>query len=199
MGRRSDHSREELIKMTLKSAEGIVDAEGFSGLNVRKIANEIGYSIGTIYNLFDNFDALILHLNGHTCDALYEQLSAVKTGKDPKANIKALTAAYIDFTQDKPNRWALLFEHSMSDGSDLPPWFLEKIYRPMRVLEGQVAALIPQASEDRIRTTARILWSGMHGICSLAIGNKLDILTPKPVAAVVDQFVEDYIKGVCAK
>lgn len=184
--------------MTLKSARGIVDADGFSGLNVRKIASEIGYSIGTIYNLFENFDTLILHLNGGTCDELYDHLAAVKTGKDPEANIKALSHSYIDFIEEKPNRWALLFEHSMSDGAELPPWFLEKIYRPMQVLEAEVAELMPKASEERIKTTARILWSGMHGICSLAIGNKLDILTPKPVIEIIDQFVEDYLKGVCA-
>jgi len=182
--------------MTLKSARGIVERDGYAGLNVRKIAKDIGYSVGTIYNLFENFDTLILHLNGRTCDDLYDHLQQSRNSKNPEKNIKALTRAYIDFLQKHPKQWAVLFEHSMSGGADLPPWYLEKLYRPMGLLEKEVATLTPGQSPEKIKMTARILWSGLHGICSLSLENKLDILTPQPVTAVVEQFVEDYLRGI---
>jgi len=49
MARRSEHSLQELKVMVLDAAEAIVIKEGFSELKVRKIAVEIGYTVGSIF------------------------------------------------------------------------------------------------------------------------------------------------------
>ena len=54
MARRSDHSREELYDLALESARVIAEIEGLRGLAARRIARDIGYTVGTIYNLFDH-------------------------------------------------------------------------------------------------------------------------------------------------
>ena len=53
MGRRSDHSRDELLGLALDVAEKVVAQEGIGALTARRISKEIGYSVGTIYNLFE--------------------------------------------------------------------------------------------------------------------------------------------------
>ena len=75
MARRNDHSREELYQLALGAARDIAEAEGLRGLTARRIAAEIGYSVGTLYNVFVNLDDLIIHLNGSTLDQLYKALS----------------------------------------------------------------------------------------------------------------------------
>ena len=43
MGRRSDHSREELYELALATARRIVEKDGPTGLTARKVAGAMGY------------------------------------------------------------------------------------------------------------------------------------------------------------
>ena len=54
MGRRADHSRDELFKMAVEAATKIVAKQGVRMLSTRRIAARMGYSAGTLYQLFDN-------------------------------------------------------------------------------------------------------------------------------------------------
>ena len=76
MARRSDHSREEIKEMALVAAEKMILANGKDGLSARKVAQEIGYTVGTLYLVFKNLDELILHVNGRTLDRLFEKMTA---------------------------------------------------------------------------------------------------------------------------
>ena len=85
MGRRSEHSRDQIAGMALEAASRLVQAHGLSGLSARRIAAEIGYTPGTLYLVFRNLDELILHLNGTTLDALFQRLETAhgETRKSP--------------------------------------------------------------------------------------------------------------------
>ena len=56
MGRRSAHSRDEIRDMAISAASKIVEKQGFQSLTARKVASEIGYTVGTLYHVFRNFD-----------------------------------------------------------------------------------------------------------------------------------------------
>lgn len=43
-----------------------MDEVGFAHFSAREVAKRIGYSIGTIYNVFGSYDAFILAINGRT-------------------------------------------------------------------------------------------------------------------------------------
>ncbi len=74
MARRKDHTREELHGMALAEAWRIAEAEGLRGLTARRVAREIGYTVGTLYNVFTDLDDLVVQLIGRIFDALYEEL-----------------------------------------------------------------------------------------------------------------------------
>ena len=76
MARRSDHSREELREMALSAAEQIVVEQGYEGLSARKVASAIGYTVGTLYLVFENIDDLILNINARTLDRLHAKMTA---------------------------------------------------------------------------------------------------------------------------
>ena len=75
MARRSEHSREQLTEMILNAAQQIVINDGFAGLSARKIATDIGYTVGTLYIVFDNLDDIILHINARTLDEMRQRLT----------------------------------------------------------------------------------------------------------------------------
>jgi len=60
MGRRSVHTPEELRELIIQAATEIVEQHGLEGLSAREVAKRIGYSPGTIYNVFENLDDLLL-------------------------------------------------------------------------------------------------------------------------------------------
>ncbi len=91
MGRRSDHSREELGALALDAARKIVEQEGLRGLTARRVARDIGYTIGTIYNHFENLDDLIMQLNGQTLDSLYAALTERPLDGDPEKALYLLS------------------------------------------------------------------------------------------------------------
>ena len=66
MGRRSDHSRTELEELIVAAGHRLMAETGFAGFSAREVARRIGYSIGTIYNVFESLDHLLIAINGRT-------------------------------------------------------------------------------------------------------------------------------------
>ena len=62
MARRSEHSQEEIKRMVIQAAETIIVEDGLGKLKARNIALEIGYTVGSIYMVFDSMGDLITHL-----------------------------------------------------------------------------------------------------------------------------------------
>ena len=157
MGRRSDHSRDELYAMALKAARDIAEEEGLRGLTTRRIAQKIGYTVGTLYNVFENLDDLILHLNGTTLAPLHEVCSEVGLDDEPEVAVQALTECYIRFIREHPKRWSILFEHHLPDGRELPEWHNEKVGRLLGLLERALAPLFAPGQESERHQPARVL------------------------------------------
>lgn len=194
MGRRSDHSRDELFAMALKAARDIAEEEGLRGLTTRRIAREIGYTVGTLYNVFENLDDLIVHLNGTTLDALYEACSEARLDDEPEAAVRVLAESYIRFIREHPKRWSILFEHRLPDGTELPEWYHEKIGRLLGLLEEALAPLFPSGQEAIKHHSARVLWSSLYGICSLESRDKL--VKTESAETLSESLISNYVAGL---
>ncbi len=194
MARRSDHTRDELYEMALAAAREIAEKDGLRGLTARRIAREIGYSPGTLYNVFEDLDDLIVHLNGSTLDTLYEALENIGLDDDPAIAVRALTEGYIRFVRDHPKLWSILFEHHLPDGRLLPNWHHEKIMRLLALLERALAPLFSPGREDLRHHSARVIWSSLHGMVSLEIGGKL--VATESVEGMADSLVTNFVAGL---
>ena len=94
LGRRSDHSREEIREMALKAARTLVEKKGYQGLTARKVAKEIGYTVGTLYLVFENLDDLIVALNTETVTELRLELEhRARACQTERGRIPALAEA----------------------------------------------------------------------------------------------------------
>ena len=173
MARRSDHSREELHDLALEAAKKIAEKKGLRGLSSRGIAREIGYTSGTIYNLFDDFDDIIVHLNASTLDSLYDALVKVRLGKGPERDLIAIAKAYARFTSQNTMLWGVLFEHRLPEGKLLPDWYYEHVYRLYGLIETVLEPLFDPRQKKKRRHTARVLWGSLHGITLLGRQDKI--------------------------
>ncbi len=120
MGRRSVHSPEELRQLILDASQTIVERNGITGLSAREIARMIGYSPGTLYNIFENLDDVLLTLQVQLLGRIVDHLKRVPLGPDGEKNIDALTHAYVDFALVNRRMWNLLFAHSVPPRARCP-------------------------------------------------------------------------------
>ncbi len=194
MARRSDHSRDELKALILDCAREIAEEEGLRGLTARRIATEIGYAPGTIYNLFSNLDDLILHLRGETLDTLYDYLSSKAIDGEPEAILINIANNYITYVSEHANLWGIMFEHKLPDNFKSPDWYHNKSLRLLKLAENAIAAFFsPEQDEDRLHH-AQILWASLHGICSVQIAGKL--VKKETAELMVESLITKYVAGL---
>lgn len=194
MGRRADHSRAELRELMVGAGIELADEGGMPAITARQVAARIGYAAGTVYNLFGDIDQLVLEVNARTLDALRASLTAA-AGRG-EAHIRSLAAAYRAFTRRHPRRWAMLFEHRLPSGNAAPSWFRERVEGLVAFVAEALAPLMPDQPEALRAEAAILLWSGLHGLCSLEESAKLGTVTDVPTERLVDDYVTLMLAGM---
>ncbi len=196
MARRSDHTREELHDIILEAATGIVANEGLRALSARRIATEIGYSPGSIYNLFTNLDDLIVHLNARTMDRLVASLETVRLTADPIVDVEAIVTRFLEFESENPNLWAAIVQHVGAEGFSQPDWYVAKVDAAMSLAARAIApdaTVLPPATAQ---LAVRALWASLHGITSLARAGKLRATETMTADAMAHHLTETYLRGL---
>lgn len=178
MARRADHSRKELEVLILDKAWEIIGREGFEGLTARRIAAEIGYAPGTIYNVFKSMDDLLLRINARALDELYAALGdpAPSGSKSLERNLKAMAAQYALFAREKKPYWLMLFSHRPGNEGAEQEWYREKINLLFGPLEDALRPHFSPQGEKQLKIAARSLWAAVHGLCILRETGKTVLL-----------------------
>lgn len=200
MARRNDHSREELKTLILETAWTITGLEGFEALTARKLADQIGYTPGTLYNVFTSMDDLYLAL----CMRVVEKLGALlwdPACHDPKAtpaqNIKTMARSYRAYALDNRHHWMLLFGHTLPDNVKPPAWYGEKVALLFVPLEKVMAPAFAADDKRGVAIAARILWSSVHGLCFLEVSRKIPFITDHATAEeMMDIMIDSFIAGL---
>jgi AcrR family transcriptional regulator len=195
MGRRSEHTPEALKALIIEASERIISTEGLSGLSAREIARSVGYSAGTIYNVFHNLDDLILQIEARLLDALDERLSHLPAQSCADQHLKTLAREYLAFTTERPRLWNVLFEHHMPPTMLVPEWYQVKLDRVLQHVERAFHQINPDADKATAIRSARVLWASVHGITSLATTDKLSNVTVESAQALIDDLVTNYTAG----
>lgn len=195
MARRSEHTQDEIKTMILLAAETIVAEEGLSKLKVRSIAMDIGYTVGSIYMVFDNMADLILHLKARVLDDIELHLQQAPSNLSPEQYLVNLSKAYIDFAQQHFNRWQMLFDPMQTAKSTTPDWYKLKAIQLFQPVELQFKCLAPTATAEQLQCAAQALWGGVHGICWLSLTGSLAVVGGSDVKETVVLLVENFIRG----
>lgn len=196
MGRRSLHTAGQLRELILEASTDLIEQGGLDALSAREIARRVEYSPGTIYNVFENLDDLVLTIEGRLLDRLAERLAEVPFGKDARANVVSLARTYLEFTHANPKLWNLLFEHHMPDGNNAPAWYQQKLESLLSRVEAALAPLVPDGDPAAVKRAARVLWAGVHGITSLSTADKLSNVTTDAAGPLVEDLVGTYLTGL---
>ncbi|WP_072372792.1 TetR/AcrR family transcriptional regulator [Hyphomicrobium sp. NDB2Meth4] len=196
MGRRSIHTPEELRELIIDATTTIVEQEGLEGLSAREIAKRIGYSPGTLYNVFENLDDLLLIIEARLLDELALRLEGTDTSGSPSERLRRLVGTYFAFTQERPKLWNLLNEHRMPAGRTVPEWYQAKLDKLLAPLDEAMTPLLLDSDPSTRRQHARTLWASVHGMTSISTADKLSHVTAHIGRSLVDDLVQTYLAGL---
>lgn len=197
MARRNDHSRDDLRQLILATANRLIDEEGPAALTARKLAGAIGYTVGTLYNVFHNLDDIIHHVNQQTLQALHDALqSAIHKETRPSHVMMTVSEAYIAFFTLHIPRWRLISQ--MHQGQMLPQGYAEN-YTALLMLFHD--ALLPSLGYDKkkAKEAAPVVWAALHGMCTLGLEY---VVEPQPelmLRAQAESFITSYLRGIRSK
>lgn len=195
MARRNDHTKEEIRQMVIKTGCKLIEESGFSEFSTRKIAKEIGYTVGTLYNVFESYDDIIIHINAKILDQMKDFIETNMNLELKGVNaIKQLAKLYIDFSHQNRNIWSSLFEYNIPQELRAPEWYDQRIESLFCVVEGVLSDFIDK--KLNALDHAKVIWASIHGICLLSLTNKLNIVGVKSVEALTDSLIENYLRGL---
>lgn len=196
MGRRSQHKPEELRELILEAAQSIVESGGIAQLSAREVARAIGYAPGTLYNMYENLDEILLRVQVRLLDDLDKALAeevAELAGADA---VRRFATRYIEFAYERPRLWGLLHDHRLASAGPAPAWFLEKFNAPMLHLESALGDILGTDDKKELSLAARAIWSSVHGITQISTTNKLGHVTMEAALALVETIVNGYLSGL---
>lgn len=195
MARRNDHTKEEIREMAIQAGSELIKLSGFSNFSTRQIAKEIGYSVGTLYNIFESYDDIVFHINATTLD---DMKNFIKTNLKPNLKsssaIKQLAHLYIEFASQNYNRWSALFEYSIPENLQLPEFYSKKVDELFAIIKDVLNSFIK--NESKCLKHAKIIWASIHGICILSLNKKLNIAELSSVEDLTSQLVDNYLRGI---
>lgn len=195
MGRRSDHTFQELSQMIINAAYELMEKEGYAKISTRRIASQIGYTVGTLYNIYKNLDDIFIHVNSRTLDKLTAQLEETMKNSSKDTVLKDIAIKYIKFSQDNFYLWSMLFEYKFPEEHEIPTWYANKINKLYDTVSNGITICSPKFPQNKIKETVMVLWAGIHGICTLSIKGKLDRAGAESAQTLVEIFLNNYLKG----
>jgi AcrR family transcriptional regulator len=168
ISRRQKH-KEELRRIILDAAREIFVDQGYESFSMRKLAEKIEYSPGSIYLHFKNKEELFECLVEESFARLLKTLSDLENGQqwdDPVEELRKGMWAYVEFGLRNQNDYRFAF--MLTPPVEKRPY---KVHAAFAVLRNMVRRCV---EEKRFRAvdvevTSQVLWASVHGITSLLI------------------------------
>jgi len=175
MARRSDHTRPELEELIVSEGYRQMEEIGFARFSARELAKRIGYSVGTLYNVFGSYDRLMLAINARTVTlwAAYLREQLRDAGGD---RIECLVRSYFAFAHSHQNSWAAIYDHRLPKGEAMPERYGAVIGDLIGIVVAEVADVLPDAKRSQANELARSLLATVHGHCMFTLTGTFALL-----------------------
>ena len=176
MGRRSDHSREELQTLIVDATLLLVKQNGASKVTARQIARAVGYTPGMLYSIFTNLQDIFLHVNAEGVQTLFSLcIDAQRKNGNPDEAIQAMGLAYLKFAEGHTHQFDLMFSRQTqaTTAGHSSPGLTGRISSLFELVEEELRKLNAKATDEQVKLGARALWSGVHGTAALRLSDQL--------------------------
>ncbi|MFF4715721.1 TetR/AcrR family transcriptional regulator [Streptomyces eurythermus] len=152
----------------------LLAAEGPQALTLREIARRTGVSHGAPRRYFPTHLELLSAIARRGFAGLAERARRALDGETggARAQVAALSGAYLEFALEHPGMYELMFRHDLLESGRLG---LRETSLPLfSLLSGLVAEAHPGADAPRV---AGALWANLHGLAQLWRWRSLQLAT----------------------
>jgi AcrR family transcriptional regulator len=171
---RRERERQEIRQSILSAARAIAAEEGWQAVTTRKVADRIEYSQPTIYEYFENKEAILLALLHHGYERMLQAMQqAAGRTNDPEERLLILSEAYWNFAFAFPELYQVMHNlRGVVFGQPDAPLEARQTFAFMRenVIDWAQATGtdLPQPDD-----TVDALWGVVHGLISLAMDGRI--------------------------
>ena len=185
--------------MFLNAALEATRTEGIEAVTARRLAADIGYSPGTIYQVFENLDDVVVQLKVIVLDRLVARLDEAPARGTPEQRILGLVAFYVAFAAEEPHLCHALFEAGLPSGAALHDSFGGHIARGLGRVERELAPLFGAGDSTGPARAATTIWAGLHGSVALARSTAVSRASGLDAAGLARDFARTYLAGITAR
>ena len=192
---RKTRQKAEMRDAILAAALNLFSDEGYDKVTMRKIAEEIEYSVGTIYLYFKDRDEIFFELHKLGFEEFYKRQLAIQYVKDPLQRLTEHGLAYIQFAVDQPQYYDLMFisripAKTIKEQQDWKSGHRTYDLLKLNISQAKGAGYFKDVD---LEVAAFSLWSFVHGISSLFVRDRMMMIPPeavKPLVAGALKFLE---------
>lgn len=174
---RKAKEKEELKALILRAAKKLFVEKGIGQTTIRNIAQEIEYSVGTVYVYFKDKNDILHELHSQGFQQLGGDLRVLFHVTDPMERLKALGRAYLRFALENPDMYELMFTLKAPmdalDSHHREDW--NEGIATFDVLKSTVAACMEKGhfQGHHLEPLSFAVWSAVHGMASLHISDRI--------------------------
>lgn len=185
---RKEREKSEMRELVLQTALKLFIDKGYENVSIRKIADVIEYSPGTLYLYFRDKDEILFELHNQGFTEFYKYQMSVQDIADPLARLNAHGRAYLQFAIEHPEYYDIMF-------ISRAPAKKIKLYqcwelgdRTYNLLKENVQSCMDAGyyPGQNLEVVSFSLWSFVHGIASLIIRERLQLIPKEIVDNLVD-------------
>lgn len=152
----------------LREGHALMAEVGFARFSAREVAKRVGYSIGTIYNVWGNLDRLLAAINSHSF-TLWADDMRVRLNQAGEDRIATLVAGYFAFARTHTNLWTAIYDHRLPLGETLSEADGLKRGALTEIALREIAGALSRSEPEDVRPLTRSMIATVHGHCSLEL------------------------------
>lgn len=184
---RKERQKTEMREAILSAALKLFSEDGYDSVTMRKIADKIEYSVGTIYLYYKDKGEIFFELHNRGFAEFYKKQLSVQRIKDPIERLKAHGEAYIQFAMEYPEYYDVMFI-SRTPAKEIQKFeHWEEGERTYEILKLNIkqAMDVGYFQNVDLDIAAFSLWSFVHGIASLYVRERLLMIPSEAIKPLI--------------
>jgi AcrR family transcriptional regulator len=192
---RKAKEKQEIKSLINNAAKRLFVEKGIEHTTIRNIADEIEYSVGTVYVYFKDKNAILYEIHRSFFQILQDELTETLTITEPFERLTAIAKKYVSFALANPEAYDLIFIRNAP---------LEYLDHTSDWKEGksifttlcEVVSACRDAGyfkDEQVETLSLACWAVAHGLCSLYIRNRLKILDVLGLEMEVEKALNSFV------
>ncbi len=152
----------------LHAARGLLAAEGYAGLSMRKVAAEVGMSLSNVQHYYQSKDALLEALLLYTMELFQQKMDSIyaaMTGASPIERFLSTCDMFLEEVSD-PVTHAIFFElWALASRNEFASRLMDKMLgRERKTLFNMIKGLNPAISDEQYMQRAILMVAQIEGL-----------------------------------